>query len=113
MRRVLRWIRLLYAIVPAISYRLLGCLQAYGSCNLVMVGAGQVWAVGTGLHMPGSPDRRIRTIIVEMGLEGSLKIVVIRPVRRVVRIVEGFWSFGMPPGGREKDNREREDNDLV
>ena len=73
--------RLLYAIVPAISYRLLGCLQAYGSCNLVMVGAGQVWAVGIGLHVPDWPDRRIGTIIVEMGLEGSLKIVVVRPVQ--------------------------------
>src|SRR5205809_5243971 len=89
MRRVLRWMRLLYAIVPAFSYRLLGCLQAYGSCNLVMVGAGQVWAVGTGLHVPGWPDRRIRTIIVEMGLEGLVKIVVVSPVRQELF---GLWE---------------------
>jgi len=109
MRRVLRWMRLLYAIVPAFSYRLLGCLQAYGSCNLVMVGAGQVWAVGTGLHVPGWPDRRIRTIIVEMGLEGSLKIVVVRPVRQALC---GLWRvsgvLGCPPGGSRKRYREKE-----
>jgi len=76
--------RLVYAMVPAISYRLLGCLQAYGSCNWVMVGDGAVWLVGIGLHVSGWPDRRIGTIIVEMGLEGSLKIVLVRPVQHGV-----------------------------
>src|SRR6266702_3565285 len=108
MMRVLRWMRLLYANAPAISYRLLGCLQAYGSCNWVMVGAGQVWPVGIGLHVPHWPDRRIRTIIVEMGLDGPLKIVLVRPVRQgFAQIVKGFWSIGMPPPGVEKREQKK------
>ena len=102
--------RLLYAIVPAISYRLLGCLQAYGSCNLVMVGAGQVWAVGIGLHVPDWPDRRIGTIIVEMGLEGSLKIVLVRPVQhRCCADCEEFLECWDAPRGVEK----KEDKNLA
>jgi len=31
----------------------------------------------------------------------------------VGQIVKSFWSFGMPPGGREKDNREEKDNHLA
>ncbi len=103
MMRVLRWMRLLYANAPAISYRLLGCLQAYGSCNWVMVGAGQVWPVGIGLHVPGWPDRRIRTIIVEMGLDGPLKIVLVRPVRQgCCADCEGFLEYWYAPRGVEK-----------
>jgi hypothetical protein len=41
-----------------------------------------VWALGTGLHVPHWPDRRIRTITVETGLTGPLKIPTVRPVQR-------------------------------
>ncbi len=67
-----------------------------------------MWPVGIGLHVPHWPDRRIRTIIVEMGLDGPLKIVLVRPVRQgFAQIVKGFWSIGMPPPGSRKESRKR------
>jgi len=68
-----------------------------------------VWPVGIGLHVPHWPDRRIRTIIVEMGLDGPLKIVSVRPFQQmgVAQIVKSFWSIQMPPGGSRKDGRKR------
>ncbi len=62
-----------------------------------------MWLVGIGLHVPGWPDRRIGTIIVEMGLEGSLKIVLVRPVQQgTAQDCEGFLEFWDAPRGVEK-----------